>query len=265
MADIDSLPPGSFCWPELATTDQKAGTAFYAKLFDWKQNDQDMGPAGVYSMFQLRGRDVAAAASLRPEEKQHGVPPHWNSYISVADADAAVKRAQELGAKVMAPPFDVMDAGRMAVLQDPTGAVFQLWQPKKHVGTRVQNEPGALCWTELYTRDTKAAEKFYTQLFGWSAKTDSGNAPPNNPPYTEFRREGTAIGGMMAIQPEWGAMPPNWAPYFQVADCDASAKKAASLGANVGRKPTDIPNVGRFAMIADPQGAVFAIFTPKGR
>jgi len=261
MADIDTLPPGSFCWPELATSDQKAGTAFYAKLFDWKQNDQDMGPAGVYSMFQLRGRDVAAAASLRPEEKQHGVPPHWNTYISAASADEAVKKAQSLGAKVLAPAFDVMDAGRMAALQDPTGAVFQVWQPKKHVGTRVQNEPGALCWTELYTRDTKAAEKFYTQLFGWSAKV--GTAPPGE--YTEFSVANRPIGGMLAIQKEWGNMPPNWAPYFQVADCDAGAKKAASLGANVGVKPTDIPNVGRFAMIADPQGAMFAIFTPKGR
>ncbi|HEV3141926.1 MAG TPA: VOC family protein [Vicinamibacterales bacterium] len=258
--DIDSLPPGSFCWPELATTDQKAGTAFYAKLFDWKQNDQDMGPAGVYSIFQMRGRDVAAASSLRPEEKQHGVPPHWNTYISVANADAAAKRAQELGAKSLAPPFDVMDAGRMAVVQDPTGAVFQVWQAGRHVGTRIQNEPGSLCWTELMTRDPKAAERFYTQMFGWSAKTDKGT-----PPYTEFNLGGRGIGGMIPIQPEWGPMPAAWAPYFQVADCDASAAKAASLGGNVGRKPTDLANVGRFAMIADPQGAMFAIFEAKGR
>ena len=261
MADIDSLPPGSFCWPELATSDQKAGTAFYAKLFGWSQNDNDMGPAGVYSIFQMRGRDVAAAASLRPEEKQHGVPPHWNTYISVANADAVVKRATELGARVLAPPFDVMDAGRMAVVADPTGAVFQVWQANKHVGTRIQGENGSLCWSELYTRDTKAAESFYKQLFGWSAKV--GTAPPGE--YTEFSVGGKAIGGMLAIQAEWGQMPPNWVPYFMVANCDASADKAKSLGANVGVKPTDIPNVGRFAMIADPQGATFAIFTPLQR
>ena len=263
MSDIDSLPPGSFCWPELATSDQKAATAFYAKLFGWSQNDNDMGPGGVYSIFQMRGRDVAAAAALRPEDKQHGVPPHWNTYISVANADAAVTRAKELGAKVLAPAFDVMDAGRMAVLADPGGAVFQVWQPNKHVGTRIQGENGALCWTELYTHDTRAAEKFYTQLFGWTAKTDSGNTPPANPPYTEFHLGGRGVGGMLAIQKEWGPMPPNWTPYFQVANCDASASKAGSLGANVGRKPTDIPAVGRFAMIADPQGAMFAIFTPE--
>ena len=259
MADIDSLPPGSFCWPELATSDQKAGTAFYTKLFGWSQKDNDMGPAGVYSIFQMRGRDVAAAASQRPEEKQHGVPPHWNTYISVANADAAVKRAQELGARVMAPAFDVMDAGRMAVLADPTGAVFQVWQANKHVGTRIQGENGALCWSELYTHDMKAAESFYKQFFGWTTKTGG------TPPYTEFHLNGRGIGGMMAIQPEWGKMPPNWVPYFMVADCDASAAKATSLGGNVGVKPSDIPNVGRFAMVADPQGAMFAIFTPKGQ
>lgn len=259
MADIDSLPPGSFCWPELATSDQKAGTAFYTRLFGWSQHDNDMGPAGVYSIFRVRGRDVAAAASQRPEERQHGVPPHWNTYISVASADAAVKRAQELGAKVMAPAFDVMDAGRMAVLADPTGAVFQVWQPNKHVGTRIQGENGALCWSELYTHDTRAAEAFYKQFFGWTTKTGG------TPPYTEFHLNGRGIGGMMAIQPEWGKMPPNWVPYFMVADCDASAAKAQSLGANVGVKPSDIPNVGRFAMVADPQGATFAIFTPRGQ
>jgi predicted enzyme related to lactoylglutathione lyase len=259
MPDIDSLPPGSFCWPELATSDQKAGTAFYTKLFDWAQHDNDMGPAGVYTVFKMRDRDVAAAASLRPEEKQHGVPAHWNTYISVANADAAVKRAQELGAKILAPAFDVMDAGRMAVIADPTGAVFQVWQANRTVGTRIQGEAGALCWTELYTRDTGAAEKFYSQMFGWSSKTGG------TPPYTELNLAGKGIGGMMAIQPEWGQMPPNWAPYFQVIDCDASAAKAKSLGANIGVKPNDIDNVGRFAMIADPQGAMFAIFQPKGR
>ncbi|HEY6213837.1 MAG TPA: VOC family protein [Vicinamibacterales bacterium] len=257
MPDVDSLPAGSFCWPELATSDQKAGTSFYAKLFGWSQNDHDMGPAGVYTVFQMRSRDVAAATSLRPEEKQHGVPAHWNTYISVANADDAVKRAHALGAKVLAPPFDVMEDGRMAVLADPTGAVFQVWQPKKTVGTRIQGENGALCWSELYTHDTMAAESFYKQLFGWTAKT--GGAPP----YTEYHLDGRGVGGMMAIQPEWGKMPPNWVPYFMVANCDASADKAKSLGANVGVKPTDIPNVGRFAMVADPQGALFAIFTPS--
>ena len=105
---------------------------------------------------------------MRPEEQQMGVPPHWNAYVTVANVDEAAKKAESLGAKVLAPPFDVMDYGRMAVLQDPTGAVFQVWQAKTHIGAQILNEPGALCWTELSTRDTKAAEAFYTKLFGWT-------------------------------------------------------------------------------------------------
>jgi predicted enzyme related to lactoylglutathione lyase len=259
MADVDSLPVGSFCWPELATSDQGAGVAFYRALFGWDLNEMSMGPDGVYSTFQMRGRPVAAAATQRPEERQHGVPPHWNTYITVENADDAVKRSAALGGSVLAPAFDVSSAGRMAVLADPTGAVFQVWQPKEHIGLRVNREPGTLCWTELVTHDTKAAERFYTQMFGWKTKT--GGSGPDE--YTEFAVSGLPSGGMMAIRPEWPKMPANWTPYFQVTDCDASTTKAKSLGAQVGVPPADIPNTGRFSMLADPQGARFALFQPK--
>jgi predicted enzyme related to lactoylglutathione lyase len=132
---------GTFSWPELATTDQKGAVAFYRALFGWDLNDQPMGPTETYSMFQMRGKEVGAAYTMRPEERQHGAPPHWNSYVTVKNVDEAVKKAEGLGAKVFAPPFDVMDAGRMAVLQDPTGAVFQVWQPNKHIGAKILNEP----------------------------------------------------------------------------------------------------------------------------
>ena len=152
--DFDSLPPGTFCWPELSTTDQKGGVAFYRGLFGWDLNEQPLGPGETYSMFQMRGREVAAAYTMRPEERQHGAPPHWNAYVTVTSADETAKRARQLGGSVLVPPFDVMEHGRMAVLQDPTGAVFQVWQPKKHPGAKILGEPGALCWTELATRDT---------------------------------------------------------------------------------------------------------------
>src|ERR1700704_20276 len=136
VAEFTSHTPGTFSWPELATTDQKAAVEFYRALFGWDLNEQPMGPTETYSMFQVRGREVGAAYTMRPEEKQSGAPPHWNSYVTVANVDETVKHAQELGAKVFAPPFDVMDAGRMAVLQDPTGAVFQVWQAKKSIGAK---------------------------------------------------------------------------------------------------------------------------------
>jgi uncharacterized protein len=261
VADVTSHAPGTFSWPELSTSDQKAGVAFYRALFGWDVNDSPMGPTEVYSTFQMRGKAVGAAHTQRPEERQMGVPPHWNSYVAVANADETAKKAESLGAKVFAPPFDVMDYGRMAVLQDPTGAVFQIWQAKKHIGAEILNEPGALCWTELNTRDTKAAEVFYTKLFGWGVKH---SAPSTQMEYTEFSVNGMPGIGMMAMVAQMPAhVPSYWMPYFQVADADASVEKAKALGGSITVPPSDIPGTGRFAIVSDPQGAMFAVFTPR--
>ena len=262
MAEFTSHIPGTFSWPELSTTDQKAGTAFYSALFGWAVNDIPMGPAGSYTMFQMRGKEVAAAAGQQPDEKKMGVPPHWNNYVTVANVDETAKRAKELGGTVLAPPFDVMDAGRMAVVQDPTGAVFQIWQANRSIGSKILNEPGALCWTELTTTDTKKAEAFYTALLGWTPKHSAAGAPME---YTEFSVAGTPSIGMM---PKPAGMPANipsyWMPYFQVADCDASTAKVKELGGKAIVGPQDIPGTGRFSVVSDPQGAVFAVFTFKG-
>jgi uncharacterized protein len=251
MPEFSSHAPGTFCWPELATTDQKAGVAFYRALFGWDVSEQPIGPTEIYSMFTLRGLEVAAASTMQADERQLGVPPHWNAYVAVADAEQSVKRAQALGGKVLAPAFDVMDAGRMAVLQDPAGAVISVWQAKRHIGAKILREPGALGWTELLTNDTAAAETFYTQLFGWKAKV--------SPEYTEFSVGSTPDAGMMKLDPKWGNVPPHWMPYFQVDACDAVAANATAAGGRVHVPPNDIPNVGRFAMLADPQGATFAV------
>jgi predicted enzyme related to lactoylglutathione lyase len=261
MAEITSHSPGTFSWVELATTDQKAGVDFYRSLFGWDVNDQPIGENEVYSMLSLRGKDAAAAYTMRDDERKMGVPPHWSMYVSVANVDESATRAESLGAKVLAPPFDVMEHGRMAVLQDPAGAVFQLWQPKKHIGVGVLNEPGALCWTELTTRDPKAAETFYTQLFGWKAKH---SAPAAVHDYTEFGVGAEPTIGMMAMPKEMPShVPSYWMPYFQVASLDASAAKVKELGGTIMVGPNDIPNTGRFAIARDPQGAVFAIFEFK--
>jgi predicted enzyme related to lactoylglutathione lyase len=260
VAEFASHTPGTFSWPELATTDQKGAVAFYRALFGWDLNEQPIGPSETYSMFQMRGKEVGAAYTMRPEEKQSGAPPHWNNYVTVTNADEAVKKAEGLGAKVFAPPFDVMDAGRMAVLQDPTGAVFQIWQPNKHIGARIMREPGAVTWTELATRDTEGAKKFYTSLFGWKEKTSSGAGMT----YTEFSLDETPFAGMMEMNAQMVGMgvPPHWLTYFQVADVDASANTAKGLEATLVVPPMDIPNTGRFSVIRDPHGAVFAIYKP---
>ena len=258
MAEFTSHAAGTFSWPELATTDQKAGVAFYKALFGWDVNEQPIGPTEVYSMFQVRGKPVGAASTQQPQERQLGVPPHWNSYVTVANVDESAKKAESLGGKVFMPPFDVMDAGRMAVLQDPTGAVFEIWQANRSIGAEILNEPGALCWTELTTSDTKAAEKFYTGLFGWTPKHSAAGAPME---YTEFSVNGQPSIGMMAKPAEMPAhIPSYWMPYFQVADCDASTAKVKELGGRVMVGPQDIPNTGRFTIVTDPQGAMFAVF-----
>ncbi len=249
--EISAYEPGSFCWPELATSDQEGGKKFYTSLFGWSVNEIPIQPGETYTMLQLGGKDVGALYRMRPDQSAQGVPPHWMSYVSVASADQAARRAKELGGKVLAEPFDVFDVGRMAVLQDPQGARFSLWQAKKHIGARVINEPGALCWNELDTTDTAGAAKFYTALFGWITKVGGD--------YTEFHRGKTPAGGMMRIPKEWGKVPPNWLVYFAVEDCDASAAKAKELRGAAMVPPTDIANVGRFAVLRDPQGAVFAI------
>ena len=260
MADFTAHAPGTFSWVELMTTDAKAGVAFYRNLFDWDVVEHDMGPEGIYTIFTMRGRDVAAGASLPQDERQMGIPSHWNLYVTVTSADEAVTHAASLGANVLFGPFDVMTHGRMAVIQDPAGAVFHVWEPKAHIGVKIRNEPSALCWSELTTRDPKKAETFYTQMFGWTARH---SAPAAVMDYTEFSVNGHPGVGMMAMPDNMPPQVPSyWMPYFQVADLDASAAKAKSLGASVMVGPNAIPDGGRFVILQDPQKAMFAMYQP---
>ncbi len=259
MATMTTHAPGTFCWPELATSDYAGAKRFYTALFGWTVNERDMGGGEMYAMLKLNGLDACALYKMRKEEASQGVPPHWNSYVSVTSADEAAAKAKQLGATVIMDPFDVFDVGRMAAIKDPTGAVFFVWQAKKHAGVGVLDEPGSLCWTELMTRDTAKAGKFYTQLIGWGSE----EMPVGPMKYTIFKRGDKQAGGMMAITPDMGPLPSHWLVYFAAKDCDASTKKATGLGAKAVVPPRDIPNIGRFSVLEDPQGAHFALFTPK--
>jgi hypothetical protein len=246
MAVVSSHRPGNFCWFELSTSDWQSARAFYTSLFGWSANEVPMEEGKPpYVMVQKEGKDVGA---LYQADSNQG-PPNWMVYVSVADADASAKKASQLGGTIVAEPFDVYDFGRMVVVRDPQGAFFSLWQPKKHVGATRVGENGTTCWSELHTSDPAAAKKFYTSLFGWS--------PKDSPEYIEVSNGGEPIGGITKSRA--AQAPPFWLTYFAVEDCDAAAKKAQSLGGNVHVAPMDIPNVGRFAVIMDPQGASFAI------
>jgi predicted enzyme related to lactoylglutathione lyase len=252
MPEFTSHVPGTLCWVELATKDQNAAKAFYSALFGWHPNDNDMGPGGTYTIFQLNGRDAAAGYTMRAEEAA-AMPPHWNLYISVESADAAAERAKELGGSVIAEPFDVMTHGRMAVIADAAGAVFCVWQPINNIGVGVKDEAGGLCWADLSAPDQNQAMGFYHKLFGWTFMPGDDN-------YQHIQNGETFIGGIPPAQFRDPKIPPHWLVYFQVDDCNASTDKAKELGANVVLGPFAMGDVGHITVLMDPQGAAFAIF-----
>ena len=256
MTNIDRHANGSFCWIELGTTDQAAAKNFYTALFGWVPNDMPMGPSGTYTIFRLNGRDAAAGYQLNPQQLAQHVPPHWMLYIQADNVDASTAKVAELGGKVLMGPFDVFDAGRMSVIQDPSGAYFCLWQPKKNTGVGTHSVHGTLCWADLSTNDPERAQKFYSGLLGWrfekSEKDDSG--------YLHIKNGEHFIGGLPPAKHMQPGVPPHWLSYFLVDDVDATANKAKEMGAKLFLPPMTVEGVGRMSIIADPQGAVFAVF-----
>ena len=256
MSIISEYKPGTFCWPELVASEKDKAKEFYLKLFGWEYSDVPVGEDNVYSMIYLKGKEVGGLYQMWPEQADHGVPTHWASYVSVSSVDDTVKKAESLGATIVAGPMDVFDAGRMAAIIDPTGSIFSIWQPMKHIGATIVNEPGTLVWNELATNDTDKATKFYTELFGW---TSDDMEMRGGMIYTVFMNGERPAAGMMAIGEDMGDMPPLWSVYFAVDNCDSIVEEARSLDGSVIVAPTDIPEVGRFAFLSDSQGAVFAV------
>ena len=256
MTEMTDYALGTFTWVDLQTSDPEKATEFYTKLFGWVSEDMPTGANGNYTMLKQNGFNVTALYKMPEEVADQGVPPHWDSYVLVESADSSTEKAKSLGGKVIAEPFDVMEAGRMAVIQDPTGATFSLWQRKKHGGAQVVNEPCSLTWNELATRDVEAAQEFYSQLFDWSADTQQMGEME----YTTFSDGDSQRSGMLAITNEWPVdVPPHWMVYFAVSNANDSVENAKLLGGTIKLEPREIPDVGRFAAIADPQGATFSI------
>jgi uncharacterized protein len=245
-------------WTDLAASEVPAAAEFYGAVFGWQF--QSAGPdAGGYGFFTLRGATVAAVGPL-PQEGAH---PTWTVYFQTSDADATAEAVQKAGGTVRAAPMDVFTAGRMAAFTDPTGGEFAVWQPGETKGLDAVTDENTLCWTELYTTDAAAATGFYRDVFDWQTQ----DVPLGSGTYTVVTPaaggEQAAHGGVMQLLPEnldRGASS-EWHPYFEVADCDATVAVATSRGATVMIPPTEAEGVGRFAMLADPQGAVLAVIT----
>jgi uncharacterized protein len=253
MGERTKYTPGTFSWVDLSTTDQEGAKAFYSGLFGWTADDRPVGDGSYYSMQQIDGKSVAAISAQPEQQREAGVPPLWNSYVTVESADDAASKAGDLGGAVHAPPFDVMDVGRMAVIADPQGAFFMVWEPKTTIGAELVNVPGALCWNELYTPDLDAAQSFYSGVFGWEYQPFE-NSPE---PYFVVMNQGRGNGGIRGLAEP--SMPPNWLVYFAVEDIDAGMAKASELGGTNMMGPIDI-GIAKVAVVQDPQGAAFALY-----
>lgn len=252
MGTRERYEPGTFSWVDLGTDDPEAAKAFYVGLFGWQTQDVPMGAAGPYSMCLL-GDGVVAAVYGR--EREQG-PPAWLSYVTVADADATVAASRAAGALSAQDAFDVFDAGRMAVVQDPTGAHFAVWQAGTSIGATLVNVPGALCLNQLNSSDPERAAAFYTDVFGWRIE-QVGTEPAT---YWGIWNGKGLNGGMMALPPDAPAS--HWLHYFATDDIDATAARAGVLGGRVLVPPVAVPG-GRIAVVMDPTGATFGLLTGR--
>jgi predicted enzyme related to lactoylglutathione lyase len=280
MPERDGYIPGVPCWIDTSQPDPDAAVDFYSGLFGWEFQDvMPPGSPGKYFIARIRGRDVAAVGSI-PEQ----APPQamWNTYIWVDSADDAAAKARDAGGTVAMEPFDVMEAGRMAVCVDPEGAAFCVWQANQQKGAQIVNEPGSLVFNNLNTRDVEAARRFYGAVFGWETLSLGGGEMWTRPGYGDHLEEGNpdlrkqmAEGGappgfvdvVAAIDPirdDEADTPAHWRVTFSVDDADATAEKATELGGTVVAPPIDAPWV-RMTVLADPQGATFVAskFVPE--
>jgi uncharacterized protein len=254
MPAIEKHLPGMFCWADLGSTDLAAAKKFYGALFGWTFRDDPMGEGMVYSQALVDGKEAAAVYPA-----MGGMPSMWMSYICVESADKTAARAEAGLGKILQAPMDVFDSGRMAVVQDPGGATLGLWQPKAHIGTRLIGEHGTICWTECVTTDVASATEFYTSLLGWKADVmDMGGSK-----YTVFKVGDQSAAGLSDMAGP--NVPPHWQVSFMVTSCDDTLAKGKELGGTVLAPAMDIPGVGRFGVLLDPQGASFGILQPAPR
>jgi predicted enzyme related to lactoylglutathione lyase len=252
MGERTSHAPGTFSWADLSSTDPDGARAFYTGLFGWDTDDNPIPDGGVYTMLLKGGKPVAALSGTMSDDQ----PSAWNSYVTVESADDAAASAQQHGGMVVMEAFDVMDVGRMAVIQDPTGAFLAVWQPAASIGAERVNEPGTLTLNQINTNNPARAQEFYEGLFGWRFES----VGTDELPYWGIYNGDRLNAGMMPL-PDAGA-PSHWLVYFGSESVDDDAGRIAELGGQVLVAPMPIPG-GRILVAQDPQGAIFALFSGR--
>lgn len=252
--NINQYLQGLPCWTELAASDAVAARRFYESLLGWELADIPL-PEGAYTMYGFNGQTLGAMYEVT--EEMHFIVPGWNLYFAVDDLDAVLNTLQEGGAIIRTGPHQVGEAGRMAMISDLEGASFCLWEAGNHHGAAQFGELNTLCWVELACRQDAEALAFYQKALGWQSR----RLDMEGMPYTELEQGNIAFGGVMPMTEEWGDIPSHWMLYFRVEDCDQISAKAQELGGEICVPPTEIDGVGRFAVITDPQGAVFSVIT----
>ncbi|MDX1993729.1 MAG: VOC family protein [bacterium] len=250
MYIVTKYPHGTFSWADCASTDVDKARPFYTELMGWTFDEVPMGNDQMYSFLKKDGQTAAAISPMGPGMEQ--MPSHWNTYVTVDDLDSLPEKVTAAGGTVIAPPFDVFDTGRMMVVQDPTGAMINFWLPKTHIGASIVNAPGAMVWNEMATRDAAKAQAFFGDVLGWTFE------PGEDASYHYIRNNGRMNGGMIEMNEMWGNMPSHWQVYFAVGDIDEVARRVPELGGKI-LSGVDESSVGRFAVIADPAGAMFAV------
>lgn len=241
--------PGSPAWVDLGTADLQDAQRFYTALFGWTAE-----ASGDYVTFARNGLPVAGAGPLYGV----GQPTAWSTYIGTDDADEVAARVAAAGGKVLVSPFDVQEQGRMAAFLDPGGAPFSVWEPGTMRGAELFDAPGSVTWNELNTRDLDGAMDFYHTVFGWRFR----NSSMSGVPYVVAKVHETPVCGLQQmLADDWpDDITPHWMVYFAVQDCDASAEHTLALRGTVVQPPTNLP-IGRYALLADPQGGLFAVLS----
>lgn len=258
MKVIKHFPQGTFSWVDLATSNIESSKQFYSALFGWNSEDYmfpaESGQTGVmYSNQKLGEHNVAGIGPIMDEN----LPVHWNSYISVDNVDDVVEKVKQNNGTIVMEPMDVMESGRMALIQDPTGAYLSLWQAGNHIGAQHCNVPGSLVWNDLGTHDIEKAKEFYTNVFGWEYNVQSNGGMD----YYMVLNNGRNNAGMFQMPEFMGDTPSMWSVYFMVEDIDRAKEIIINNGGKV--QMENDAEVGKMAMIIDNLGAMFWIIEAK--